>query len=312
MTNPSVRNLVLYSCTFRKDLKRTVKLAQSIQKHNRANIPFYVSVPEEDVALFNEHLSPFDVTVFNEKEIFEKNPKLDITKLYQIRGGLRQQVIKSEFWRLGLSENYLVLDADCIFIRDFDERDFIVKDDIPYSIIHEGRDVLQATDRFGPKQIRQHFLNDRVPIKQALGRDGVTYDFGYAPFLWSTKVWKSLDSNYLTPNGMSFLDAVELCGSEFTWYGESLINFRAIPIYPREQLFKHYHYEHQLWADQLLGYTEAILAKDCLGVVYQSNWESWGDYGPSNKSLASRVLRSTKRLLKKLYFKLRILPRILG
>jgi hypothetical protein len=111
MTNPSVRNLVLYNCTFRKDLKRTVKLAQSIQKHNTAKIPFYVSVPEEDVALFKEHLSLFDVTVFNEKEIFEKNPKLDITKLYQIRGGLRQQVIKSEFWRLGLSENYLVLDV---------------------------------------------------------------------------------------------------------------------------------------------------------------------------------------------------------
>jgi hypothetical protein len=121
-----------------------------------------------------------------------------------------------------------------------------------------------------------------------------------------------LDTNYLTPNGMSFLDAVELCGSEFTWYGESLINFRAIPIYPREQLFKHYHYEHQLWADQLLGYTEAILAKDCLGVVYQSNWESWGDYGPSNKSVSSRVLRSAKRLIKKLFFKLRILTRILG
>ena len=312
MTNQPVRNLVLYSCTFRKDLKRTVKLAQSIQKHNTTNIPFYVSVPEEDVSLFRECLSALDVTVFNEKEIFEKNPKLDMTKLYQIRGGLRQQIIKSEFWRLDLSENYLVLDADCVFIRDFDERDFIVKDDIPYSIVHEGRDVLQATDRFGPKQIRQHFLNDRVPIKQALGREGVTYDFGYAPFLWSTKVWKSLDSNYLTPNGMSFLDAVEFCASEFTWYGESLINFRAIPIYSREQLFKHYHYEHQLWADQLLGYTEAILAKDCLGVVCQSNWESWGDYGPSNKSVSSRVLRSTKRLLKKLYFKLRILTRILG
>ena len=151
MTNQPVRNLVLYSCTFRKDLKRTVKLAQSIQKHNRTNIPFYVSVPEEDVSLFEEHLFAFDVTVFNEKEIFEKNPKLDIAKLYQVRGGLRQQVIKSEFWRLGHSENYLVLDADCVFIRNFDERDFIVKDDIPYSIVHEGRDVLQATDRFGPK-----------------------------------------------------------------------------------------------------------------------------------------------------------------
>ena len=262
-------NFVLYCCTFRKDLKRTMKLAQSIQRHNKTRIPFYISVPESDVTLFRESLKDFDISVFDEKDIFQANPKLSIEKLYEVRGGLRQQVIKSEFWRLGVSENYLVLDSDCIFIRDFDQSDFIAVSDVPYSIIHEGRDVLQVTERFGPKKIRQHFLVDREPIKAALGRSGVTYDFGYAPFLWSRKVWESLDQNYLTPNGMNFLDAVLLCGSEFTWYGESLINFSAIPLYPREQLFKHYHYEHQLWADQILGYKEDILAHDYLGVVYQ-------------------------------------------
>ena len=174
-------NFVLYCCTFRKDLKRTVKLAQSIERHNKTRIPFYISVPEGDVILFRESLKDFDVIVFDEKDIFQANPKLNIQKLYEIRGGLRQQVIKSEFWRLGISENYLVLDADCIFIRDFGESDFIVMDDVPYSIIHEGRDLLQATERFGPKKIRQHFLADREPIKAALGRSGVTYDFGYAP-----------------------------------------------------------------------------------------------------------------------------------
>jgi len=300
-------NFVLYCCTFRKDLKRTVKLAQSIQKHNKGNIPFYISVPAEDVDLFRDYLKDFDVTIFDEKDIIVANSKLNIHQLYEIRGGLRQQVIKSEFWRLGISENYLVLDSDCIFIRDFDENDFIFNDDVPYSIIHEGRDVLQATERFGPKKIRQHFLADREPIKAALGRKGVTYDFGYAPFLWSKKVWESLDQNYLTPNHMSFLDAVLFCGSEFTWYGESLINFRAIPIYPREQLFMHYHYEHQLWAHQVLGYKEENLAHDYLGVVYQSNWESWGDFGLSNKSVSSRLWRTVKRVLKKVKFKLSVL-----
>ena len=112
-------NFVLYCCTFRKDLKRTVKLAQSIERHNKTRIPFYISVPEGDVILFRESLKDFDVIVFDEKDIFQANPKLNIQNLYEIRGGLRQQVIKSEFWRLGISENYLVLDADCIFIRDF-------------------------------------------------------------------------------------------------------------------------------------------------------------------------------------------------
>lgn len=305
-------NFVLYCCTYRKDLLRTVKLAQSIQKHNKETIPFYISVPADDVDLFKSYLQGLNAQVFDERDIFKANPKLDIDVLYQIRGGLRQQVIKSEFWRLGIAENYLVLDSDCIFIRDFDESDFIVQDGIPYSVIHEGRDLLQATERFGPTKIREHFFADRQPIQAALGRKGITYDFGYAPFLWSKKVWESLDQQYLTPNNMNFMDAVLLCGSEFTWYGESLTTFRAIPIYPREQLFRHYHYENQLWADQTLGYTETILAKDYLGVVYQSNWESWGDYGPYSKSVASRIWRSIRRLFKKLQFKLRILMRILG
>jgi len=300
-------NIVLYCCTFRKDLNRTAKLAESILKHNIHQIPFYISVPAEDVDLFKKHLKDYEVIIFDEKDIFKANPKLGVQKLYEIRGGLRQQVIKSEFWRLGISENYLVLDSDCVFIRDFDEKDFIFSGDTPYSVIHEGRDVLQATERFGPKKIRHHFLADREPIKAALGRKGVTYDFGYAPFLWSRKVWESLDQNYLIPNNMNFLDAVLLCGSEFTWYGEALVNFRAIPIYPREQLFMHYHYEHQLWAHQILGYTEDLLARDYLGVVYQSNWESWGDYGPSSKSISSRIWRTIKRSLKKIQFKLSLI-----
>jgi len=107
---PTMLNFVLYCCTFRKDLKRTIKLAESIRKHNKAHIPFYISVPAEDVDLFKSHLDGFDILIFDEKDIFKANPKLDIEKLYSIRGGLRQQVIKSEFWRLGISENYLVLD----------------------------------------------------------------------------------------------------------------------------------------------------------------------------------------------------------
>ena len=75
-------NIVLYCCTFRKDLKRTVKLAQSIQKHNKGNIPFYISVPADDVELFKEYLKDYEVIIFDEKDIFKANPKLDIQKLY--------------------------------------------------------------------------------------------------------------------------------------------------------------------------------------------------------------------------------------
>ena len=309
--NKIKKPIVLYCCTFFRDLTRAIKLVNSVMKHNKDNIPLYLSVPEEDLVLFKQHLKDHPVNVFNEKEILRANPKLELKEFYQVGGGLRQQVIKSEFWRLGLAENYLVLDADCVFIRDFYQYDFLVEGSIPYSIIHEGRDVLQATERFGPKKNRQHFYNDREPIKKELGRVGILYDYGYAPFLWNEKVWAAFDEHYLTPRGMNFFDAILFCGSEFTWYGEALMTFKAIPIYPRKELFKCYHYEHQLWADQVLGYSEKILTQDYLGIVYQSYWNVCEHYGRTEESVLSRLWRRFKRAIKKRAFKARVLYKLI-
>lgn len=300
-------NLVLYCCTFSRDLLRTIRLVQSVQKYNIEKIPFYLSVPDDEVSLFKNKLNKFDVLIFSEREILRANPKLNMNKLYEVPGSIRQQVIKSEFWRLEKAINYLVLDADCIFIRDFYQSNFIARNDIPYSIVHEGRDLLQATNKFGPKQTKDYFLEDREPIKSSLNRKGITYDYGYAPFLWSSKVWKSFDENFLIPKNKNFLDVILECGSEFTWYGESLIAYQAIPIYPREQLFRHYHYENQYWIDKALGYTEKNLSNNYLGVVYQSNWQIWKHYGDQRKPFASLLWRLFTRQLKKLLFKIKII-----
>ncbi|WP_255372793.1 DUF6492 family protein [Polynucleobacter kasalickyi] len=298
--------IVLYCCTFSKDLNRVKRLMHSIARHNLDKIPVYISAPSKDIELFKNELASFQYTLLNEETILNQNPLINQSFLYQQRGWIQQQIIKSEFWRLNVSDNYLVMDSDCIFIKDFTTLDFIAQDHIPYSIVHEGRDILQATERFGPKKAREGFLNDRLPIKEALGRSGpVVYDFGYAPFLWSNKVWQSLETNYLIPEKKNFLDIILECDSEFTWYGESLIKYQAIPIYPREQLFKHYHYEHQYWQDKSFGYSEDILKKDFLGIVYQSNWQTWEDFGKPQKKLSSRLLRSLKRQLKYLQFKLK-------
>ncbi len=297
--------IVLYCCTYAKDLYRVRRLLASIEKHNKDKLPVYISTPYQDMALFLENLAQFKFTLINEEDILKKNPRIDMKLLYEQRGWIQQQVIKSEFWRLEISENYLVMDSDCVFLRDFFVSDLIAKDNIPYSVINEGKEVLQSTERFGPKYARAGFIKDRKPIMEMMGRDGIIYDYGYAPFLWSKKVWESLDQNYLMPNHMSLLDAILRCDSEFTWYGESLLKYRAIPIYPRNELFKHYHYEHQYWADKSLGYTEAIISKDYLGIVYQSNWQSWEDFGKAKKSWASRVLKSIKRMIKYIQFKLK-------
>jgi hypothetical protein len=294
--------IVLYCCTYARDLLRARRLAESVAAHNKEGIRFYVSVPRRDLDLFASHLGAGKVEVLCEEDILAANPAMGSARVYAMPGGQQQQVIKSEFWRLGLAESYLALDADCAFIRDFGRRDFLAPDGAPYSVVHEGRELLQSTQRFGPQRVRGEFAADRAPIMREMGREGVLYDYGYAPFLWSRRVWQDLERQHLAPRGETLADLIQRQPSEFTWYGEALMKYRSIPLWPREPLFRHYHYEHQHWLDRMLRMSEEILARDYLGVVYQSNWETWTEYGAPRKSFSSRAARSMKRLAKKIQF----------
>ena len=302
-----MEDIVLYCCTFGKDLQRAKRMAESVSKHNKDAIPLYVSAPRRDLEAFHAHFPSSLATLICEEEIFDGKNGISLDDLYALPGSQQQQIIKSEFWRLGLCENYLVLDSDCIFLRDFYKSDFLATENVPFSVIHEGRSFLQPVARFGPKRARSEFLKDRRAVMKAIGREGLVYDFGYAPFIWSRRVWEDLTTKFLHPKGMTFLDAVKQCPSELTWYGESLLKFRSIPMWPREELFRHYHYEHQYWVDQKLGYTPDILKQDYLGIVFQSNWQTWEDFGRPTKSALSRFVRSAKRILKRIRFELSLL-----
>jgi uncharacterized protein DUF6492 len=294
--------IVLHCCTYARDVLRAKRLLESVALHNKEAIACYVSVPRRDLELFRTHLPAGVAELLCEEDTLAANPALSVARFHALPGGRQQQIIKSEFWRLGLAENYLALDADCVFIRDFGRADFLAEANVPYSVVHEGRNLLQATARFGPQRARGEFTVDRTNIMREMGREGVVYDYGYAPFLWSRRVWQDLDRKFMAPQGKTLIDLIAMHPSEFTWYGEALMKFRAIPLWPREELFRHYHYEHQYWLDRMLGMTPKILARDYLGVVYQSNWETWTEYGPSRKSLPSRVARSLKRVAKKMQF----------
>ena len=298
-------SIVLYCCTYRRDIRRLALLWESIKKFNQDKIPFFISVPSVDVEFFKSFFQGESIEILDEVDILKSNSRLNLDAIYfENMGKKQQQVIKSEFWRLGIAPNYLVLDSDCLFLRDFGLRDFLVEEKTPYSVVHEGKTLLQFTSRFGPQRVRSYWRQDRAPIQQQLDRPGVAYDYGYAPFLWSSEVWRSLDEEYLRPRGINLWDAIVQNPSEFTWYGESLLKFRAIPIWPRGELFKHYHYENEYWLDKKLRIKEEQIALDYLGVVYQSNWDLSMDYGGATKNLRSRFARQLRRRAKWLKFHL--------
>jgi hypothetical protein len=289
--------IALYCKSYSTDVKRTRRLAESVQQFNSESLPFYVSCPQKDAPLFRDYLSGLPVTLIHDEDIVSANPKINKEQLAAVRGNLSQQVIKSEFWRLSVSDAYACIDSDSMFIRPFGKNDFILDDGTPYSVIDEGHELLDLAICTGRSHVVRDFMQEAERFKRLFGRSGRCYSFGPNPPIWHTAVWKSLDREFLTPRGMSFLDAILLEPIDLNWYGEALLKYKAIPLVPRQPLFKVYHYAWQLDKDRRARVTDQQLAQLYCGVIHQSAWDRQMDWPREAGGLGSRMARRLRRLL---------------
>ena len=256
-----MENLVLYCKSYRNDVYRVKALLESIKQFNQDNIPFYISTPKIDKDIFLNVLGDKEWVWVDDNDIYSSN-----------EGWLGQQIIKSNFWKLGISQNYLCLDSDSYFIKPFYISDFLYKDNIPYTIIHEQKELLEWSIKNLSFDIKEGFEKNRIKVMDLLGRKGKLYDFGPSPFIWNKTVWEDLEEHYLKPNNLTFKNLLEYSHSELTWYGESLLAFKSIPLYPIQPLMKVYHYKEQYIEDKNKGLTEKDISQNYLGIIMQSNW----------------------------------------
>lgn len=255
--------IVLYCKTYRGDLERVKVLSESIKKYNKDNIPFYISVPKQDFELFK--------AIEGANIVFDED-------IYEIEGPgwVTQQIVKSSFWRLNLCENYILIDSDSYFIKDFYVTDFMFDDETPYTVMNEQKDlhVWVATSKYNTLHFdpREAFRLDRSKIQKVFSREGRIYDFGPTPSIWNCGVWRTLDEEYCKPNNLTFSNLIEYCPSEFTWYGEWLLYRQNFRMWPIEPMFKVFHYGQQYIEYKEYGVTEEQLSQHYLGIVLQSNF----------------------------------------
>lgn len=292
-----MRPFVLYCKSYRTDVKRVARLARSVAQYNVDRIPFYVSAPAADIALFREFLQGLDVELLTDESIIDLNPAIDQAQLAGIPGSLSQQVVKSEFWRTGIAVSYLCLDSDCIFIRPFHLGEFVTPEGTPYTVIDEGRDLLYPVLSRGKTKVIENFHRESLEVQQEFGRNGKHYNYGPNCPIWDRRVWASLDENYAKPRGLSFLDLVLKSANEQRWYGEALLRYRAIDLLPSQPFFKMYHYAWQQKFDRRAGIREEQLRQLYCGVVYQSAWEREMDWPSEGGHWLSRLGRRIRRAL---------------
>ena len=293
-----MKNFVLYCKSYSRDFLRLKRLLESVTQFNADRLDFYISTPKSDKRLLEEVLGQDGYIWVSDEEIVAANPQADFAQYQAMSGGLSQQIIKSEFWRLGYSENYLCLDSDSLFIRKFYQSDFMSDDRTPYTVLHQNKELFQLATNRGQERVERDLRGEAERVKALFDRQGPNFYCAPAPFIWSAKVWQSLEREYLNPKGMSLWQLVSPQLPETLIYGEALLKYRAISLIAIEPLFRTYHYDWQYYLLRRLGENEEKLRQNYLGVIYQSAWESELNLGASQKSLLSRWLKRLKRFMR--------------
>lgn len=287
----------LYCKSYRTDLRRVIRLAQSVQQFNFERIPFVVSVPRDDLILFKDHLVTYQVDVIEDEMTLACAPYADSHILRNMPGHLSQQIVKAEYWRLNISNAYLCLDSDAIFIRPFCQSDFLWQRDIPYTVMDESHEHLETCLQTGKSAVIDAYLKEASSVQTLLHRPGRHYAFGPFPLAWHRAVWESLEREYLSPNGTNLMEAIIKAPLESRWYGEALLRYQAIPLMPCQPFFKVYHYAWQFDEDRRRGIEQEHLSKIYAGVIYQSAWERNMDWPSESGHALSRFGRRLRRKL---------------
>lgn len=263
-----MHKLILFIKTYETDFERVYKLLDSIDKFNKDNIPVFISVNDE-------HFDRLKLDCFEKYKVYKDS---EITKTTITEGWRYQQIIKSNVYKLNICENYVSLDSDSIFIKDFYFSDFMYDDKTPYTVMQESKDLLEMSERVGIDSDTVFFKRALRDTRPFFGNTGKEWDFGPSPYIWNCTVWQHFNDVFLKDLNLTFddffakIDQKSYSPSEYAIYGEYLLKTRLIDILPIGSLFKVYHYEKQ-FAIEEKQLTIKQLSKIYLGIIYQSNWQ---------------------------------------
>jgi len=233
-----------------------------------------MSVPASDLKQFKQCFGNIPCHFITDYEILDKSRQIYGQLPGRFPPHLLQQLIKLEFWRMGLCENYVWLDSDSYFIRNFSRSDFLHDGTHPYTVQHDLHDLRSFAARWNKPKIISDFEKMAQAFQKISNRSGVYFDFGPSPVVWSTHVLKSLHEEYLPGKNKSIYELLEEYPCELQLYGEYVHRSNKMPIFPIGPLFKVFHYAEQFYESQIMGESEYSISKEYLGIVMQSNWST--------------------------------------
>ena len=256
----AARKFALFCKSFRRDLRRAVRLLRSVEEHAAPEVGMLFSVPQADLPLFEPELAGTRAELVSDEHIMGRQ----IGQSWQ-----GQQSVKLRVHRLGFAGVLMIVDSDHYFIRAFGSGDFVRPDGsvaLPVTVfphifddfennIHaylanaEDGGAIEPTAvprngaRPGPIPRRQGLVDRlRRPSHEAklvripayFGLSGPPRYYMHGP-IWTEESLVAFEQDVLQANGLTYESLLRHSPWEAQWIGEwemyrNLAGRYAIPI----------------------------------------------------------------------------------
>jgi hypothetical protein len=278
-----MKEIALFIKSYRPDLPLVRRFLDSAAKYNRDQIGVFISVPAADVAAFENVARRYAGASVIADDFFEL-PEVD-RKIWGFGSGyISQQLVKLSVQRLAEARNYLVLDSDTYFIRNFTITDFITPDGIGLTVLAEDRDLM-ADPAYAPFAVRRPMKIDLIADR--LGMPAASRITCHNNTVFQDQVLRDFHDWRLS-EGLSLLDLMEISPVEFSWYNLFLVKHHPELLVRTEPFIRMMHTRSEYRRLVSAGFTHQTLRRAYLGVCLNSGWA-----GTRQDHLVSRLERGS-------------------
>jgi hypothetical protein len=262
-----MNDIALFVKSHRPDLVLVRRLLDSMSRYNRDRIGVFISVPADDVAAFQSLSRRFTYVSVLADDHF-RIPRVDRRIWGFAPGYITQQLVKLSVQRLSEARNYLILDSDTYFIRDFVTKDFIAPDGTGLTVLADDKDLVAdpAYARFAEARAKKiDLIADRLGVpalsratchNNAVFQDSVLRDF----------------HDWRRSEGLSLLDLMSIAPVEFTWYNLFLVKHCPDRLVRIEPFIRMMHTRSEYRRLVAAGFSHESLRRSYLGVCLNSGW----------------------------------------
>ena len=243
------------------------RLLDSISRHNRDRIAVFISVPADDVVAFQNLSRRFtDVSVLTDDHF--GIPRVD-QKIWDFAPGyISQQLVKLSVQRLSEARNYLILDSDIYFIRDFVTEDFMAPDGTGLTVLAEDKDLV-ADPAWAPfAEVRARKID---LIANRLGVPTLSPATCFNNTVFQDSVLRDFH-DWCRSESLSLLDLMTIAPVEFAWYNLFLVKHCPERLVKIEPFIRIFHTRSEYRRLVAAGFSHESLRRSYLGVCINSNW----------------------------------------